>query len=273
MSESLKHEGQTVSKSTGFACELAHELRARLAFRAIAVPVSTATIAAGATATACGKAEDPAAALPEQHAVDGVGYPVTTVDDYAFSGKDLASVEHPETVTRIGMMTSLHGKLEYVDLADDVLKTERLTCADNELTDIKLPPRIQIMGDEACVRNNLSEANLPNTVWQMTGNVFTDNSADKHDSFGGKAFWLLKSADHRQPSLGRTVTIVVNEDGKPEDVVPEPEPTNPATLKPATPAGNGGTCLANTGRFSLAGVRAGAAGLACFRTQLRQKSM
>ena len=61
-------------------------------------------------------------------------------------------------------------------------------------------------------------------------------------------------------NLSKTVTILVNEDGEPEVVVPEPESTNPDQVKPTTPAGNG-AALANTGGSSLLSAGLGALAL------------
>ena len=103
------------------------------------------------------------------------GYPVTSIDDYAFFINKLTSVIIPDGVTVIGMESFSSNQLTSIKISNSVTTIEQGAFANNQLSSVTIPSSVTSIGFYAFGSNQLTSVTIPNSITTMGEWVFGDN--------------------------------------------------------------------------------------------------
>ena len=96
-----------------------------------------------------------------------LGYPVTSIGDWAFAASQLTAVNIPNSVTYIGSWAFAENQLTAVDIPNSV--THLNGFVGNQLTTINIPNSVTYIGGSAFASNQLTTVNIPNSVTYIGG--------------------------------------------------------------------------------------------------------
>ena len=139
---------------------------------------------------------------------------VTSIGDYAFSYKQLTSVDIPNSVTSIGDHAFGGNQLTSVDIGDSVTSIGKGAFFGNQLKSVVIPNSVTSIGDLAFRRNQLTSVDIGDSVTTIGWSAFDNNRLTSVDipnsvtSIADNAFYgnQLTSVD-----IGDSVTTIGNE--------------------------------------------------------------
>lgn len=110
--------------------------------------------------------------VPEKVAYNGFEFYVNAIEDYAFNGVSMSSIELPKTITKIGDSAFKLTYLRNISLSDSLTWIGDSAFAVCSFEDIKLPNTLKYIGKAAFCFTDIKDLVIPNSV----------------DSIGSKAF-------------------------------------------------------------------------------------
>jgi len=124
-------------------------------------------------------------------------YPVTVLEDEAFSFKKLTGVVIPDTVKIIGNYTFSGNQLTGINIPNSVTYIGKNAFMWNQLTSLNIPDSVEFIGDYAFLGSKLTSLSLPsNAEIELNAfNVFIYDTYNKNGRQGGKFNIVFTAAD------------------------------------------------------------------------------
>ena len=135
--------------------------------------------------------------IPSSITLNTNNYTINTIEDWAFSNKELRSVIFPDSITNIGNWAFYKNHLTSVDIPNSVVSIgngafsqnvltdlsipkfittiEANTFSENQLTNIDIPSSVTSIGVASFANNVLTDVYIPNSVTMIRERAFTNN--------------------------------------------------------------------------------------------------
>lgn len=135
--------------------------------------------------------------IPTSIIVEENSYMIKTIEDWAFSRKELIDVKIPDSITNIGNWTFYKNNLTSIvipnsvvtigngafnqnaltnlDLSNSITSLESNVFSDNQLTNIEIPNSVKTIGVSSFSNNMLTDVHIPNSVTMIRERAFTNN--------------------------------------------------------------------------------------------------
>jgi uncharacterized repeat protein (TIGR02543 family) len=103
------------------------------------------------------------------------GAPVTVLGHYAFSNKNLTSIDIPDTVTTIVDFSFFNNQLTELVIPDGVMQIGVSAFHMNQLTSVQLPNSVTDIGASAFRDNELTTVDIPSGITRIAESAFSGN--------------------------------------------------------------------------------------------------
>lgn len=113
--------------------------------------------------------------IPSSIMVEENNYIINTIEDWAFSNKELSNVKIPNSITNIGNWAFYSNNLSNVVIPNSVETIGNGAFNQNELTILNIPTSITTIESNAFSDNQLSNINIPNSVRTIGVSSFENN--------------------------------------------------------------------------------------------------
>ena len=107
------------------------------------------------------------------------GYTIEVIEESAFAGKQLTSVEIQEGVKEIKTYAFINNQLMHVKIPNSVTSIGYGAFRINQISDIKIPDSVTYIGGEAFKENHLESVTIPNSITDIMHSVFENNQITK----------------------------------------------------------------------------------------------
>ena len=111
----------------------------------------------------------------EYEIVDDTKYPISTIGNVAFAGKNLVSVSISDNITKLGIASFAINKLKSIEIPSSVKTIEASVFLYNKIKDLKISNGVEEIGESAFLLNHIKELNIPDSVTNIHGGAFLYN--------------------------------------------------------------------------------------------------
>jgi hypothetical protein len=113
--------------------------------------------------------------IPSSITIEENNYIINTIEDWAFSNKELSNVKIPNSIINIGNWAFYTNNLSSVLIPNSVVTIGNGAFNQNELTTIDIPNSITTIESNAFSDNQLSYINIPNSIRTIGVSSFENN--------------------------------------------------------------------------------------------------
>ena len=134
-----------------------------------------------------------------------------SIEDSAFQGSQLTSVEIPDSITSIGNNAFRSNQLDSVDIPDSVTSIGDYAFEANFLTSVDIPDSVTLIGEGAFIHNNLTSVDIPDSVTLINDYAFAGNfltSVDIPDSVASIGEGAFRYNELTSVDIGDSVTLI-----------------------------------------------------------------